>query len=230
MHILEVVEPPHLRLASPRRLIPNHDEDEQPLLRSPITSPRRTNTAASVGAAHIASFRMVPSIVIIAITCLIFLEYIMWHAGAGSLIFSTAPPCEARYNSNDAIGPNKTELDFAILGFPKTGTTFLIYALEQHPQVVMPPDGTARMEFCQIHHPQGHKELVNWIKNASSAETAAAKYGIKCPTMVRSMNAIENLMKVSDRTKLIVGVRHPVLWFQVRLNIKSNYIILALQV
>jgi hypothetical protein len=114
-------------------------------------------------------------------------------------------------------------LDFAVLGFPKTGTTFVNYALRQHPQVVMPPDGPRGdpMEFCQVHRPDGDERLRGWLRDASSSSvgggettTLDVKYGIKCPTMIRSTNAIENLMKVSDSTKLIVGVRHPLLWFQ----------------
>lgn len=35
------------------------------------------------------------------------------------------------------------DLDFAVIGFPKTGTTFLKNVLEQHLEVKMYPD-----EFC----------------------------------------------------------------------------------
>eukprot|EP00956_Cyclotella_meneghiniana_P018783 scaffold31616_cov23-Cyclotella_meneghiniana.AAC.2 len=124
-------------------------------------------------------------------------------------------------SSNNNNNNNTVELNFAILGFPKTGSSFLTYALNTHPQVIMPPDGTAPYEFCQIHRKEGHLELLDWLlqlqkKNAtdSSESTTKIKHGIKCPTMVRAVNAIENLMKVSKRTKLVVGVRHPVLWFQ----------------
>ena len=40
------------------------------------------------------------------------------------------------------------------------------------------------------------------------------KYGIKCPTMVRNTNAIDNLAEMSNNTRLIIGLRHPVLFFQ----------------
>lgn len=98
-------------------------------------------------------------------------------------------------------------LNFAIVGFPKTGTTFLLKLLENHPEVVMPPQ-----EFCDIH--RGTSEIRSWLNDASDLQTIDKKYGIKCPTMVRNTNAIDNLAKLSDDTRLVVGVRHPVLWFQ----------------
>lgn len=75
-------------------------------------------------------------------------------------------------------------------------------------------------EFCEIHHPNGDQELLHWIQNASASVALTSprvlpqKYGIKCPTMLRESCAIENLVKLSDDTKLVVGVRHPVLWYQ----------------
>ena len=101
------------------------------------------------------------------------------------------------------------ELDFAIIGFPKTGTSFLLEVLGAHPEITMPPK-----EFCSIHHANGDKQLSDWIKNESAYQPYGQKYGIKCPSMIRVTNAIENLIKVSDETRLVVGVRHPVLWFQ----------------
>jgi len=104
-------------------------------------------------------------------------------------------------------------LDFAVVGFPKTGTTFLLNILKIHPQIVMPPK-----EFCQIHHVHGDNQTMAWLKHASSSSQSNSglplKYGIKCPTMIRATDAIDILVKMSDQTRLVVGVRHPVRWFQ----------------
>jgi len=221
---------PQRRLVSPSRLLIEQDDKFFP--HSPLKSSPQAVVAA---ASSVLASRHSPFILSLGLACLLLMEVSRWHrSGTGSFLFSTVPPCE---NGNVLIGdtaannlridsdiagrtdPNRTDLDFAILGFPKTGTTFLIYALLQHPQVIMPPDGTAPYEFCQIHHKDGDQELRDWLKNSSSYKPAdmpssSLKRGIKCPTMVRAMNSIENLMKVSDATKLIVGVRHPVLWFQ----------------
>ncbi|KAL7516637.1 hypothetical protein ACHAWX_001628 [Stephanocyclus meneghinianus] len=113
------------------------------------------------------------------------------------------------------------DLDFALIGFPKTGTTFLLEVLGRHPEITMPPT-----EFCQIHHENGNKELINWMKNTTAVQSLQRqKYGIKCPSMIRMTNAIENVMKASNQTRLVVGVRHPVLWFQSFYNyrVAENY-------
>lgn len=109
-------------------------------------------------------------------------------------------------------GSNRTGLDFAIIGFPKTGTTFLLDVLGQHPEIVMPPS-----EFCQIHSVTGANETLDWmqtVQSSSPSRSANFVYGIKCPSMVRNTNAIENLAEMSDKTRLVVGVRHPVKWFE----------------
>ncbi|KAL3803153.1 hypothetical protein HJC23_003428 [Cyclotella cryptica] len=130
-----------------------------------------------------------------------------------------------RTNTSASYQPSfnaSRDLDFAVIGFPKTGTTFLLEVLGRHPEITMPPK-----EFCQIHHETGDKELINWMKNTTAAKSSQRqKYGIKCPTMIRVTNAIENLMKVTDQARLVVGVRHPVLWFQSFYNyrVAENYL------
>ena len=123
------------------------------------------------------------------------------------------------------VGETDTELlppiDFAIVGFPKTGTSTLLNALRRHPEVAMP----AR-EFCQIHQEGGDKSWHDWVRKQkpkwiqrTSTKTKTMsihnkKFGIKCPAMVRLPSATENLVKISNNTRLIIGLRHPILWFQ----------------
>jgi len=109
---------------------------------------------------------------------------------------------------------NNLHLDFAVIGFPKTGTTFLLEQLEGHSQIQM-----SKGEFCQVHNvTSGAERVLSWLTNISnSSDTSTSgntKYGIKCPTIVRDMSAIENLIKISDNTRLVVGVAHPVKWFE----------------
>ena len=109
-------------------------------------------------------------------------------------------------------------LDFAIIGFPKTGTSFLFDVLKDHPDIVMgerPEMKYSYREFCQIHNKDGVEQTMAWLNNVSIAAAVSPKiYGIKCPTMVRGMSAIDNLVKMSDHTRLVVGVRHPLFWFE----------------
>ena len=102
-------------------------------------------------------------------------------------------------------------LDFAVIGFPKTGTTFLLKVLGSHAEIEMPSK-----EFCDINKDDGVAQMKNWLQSVQSNLNASPplRYGIKCPVMVRTTHSITNLVKMSDRTRLIVGVRHPVRWFE----------------
>lgn len=111
------------------------------------------------------------------------------------------------------FGPSK-ELDFAFIGWPKTGTSFLLKVLGDHPEVTMPES-----EFCDLTVAQdgGEKNLTRWMmtsQHKSLKSSVPQKYGIKCPHMIRKTQSIERLAMVYDSTRLVVGVRHPVLWFQ----------------
>jgi len=110
--------------------------------------------------------------------------------------------------------------DFAVAGFPKTGTTFLLEVLDSHPEIRMP-----KQEFCKIHAKDGDKQTKAWLRSSHSNSSSIVRYGIKCPTMIRATNAIENLAKMSSHTRLVVGVRHPLRWFESFYNyrVQKNY-------
>jgi len=127
------------------------------------------------------------------------------------------------YNDDNNKNRNGIGWDFAVMGFPKCGTTFLLEVLKAHPEVEMGktlPSGESKgngREFCQIHNKDGVEQTIAWLQNTTSTASAnlrTIKYGIKCPSMVRAMSAIENLVKMTDRTRLVVGVRHPIKWFE----------------
>jgi hypothetical protein len=75
-----------------------------------------------------------------------------------------------------------------------------------------------RREFCEIHGPDGDKRAMDWLRNHTSTtpltSEAPLKYGIKCPTMIRNADAIDNLAKMSQHTRLLLGLRHPVSYFE----------------
>lgn len=103
-------------------------------------------------------------------------------------------------------------VDFAVIGFAKTGTTFLLRILGNHPDVIMD-----KHEFGGILKEDGVERTMAWLQNVSNTvdpKLPPKQYGIKNPAMIRTMNGIDNLMKISDHTRLVVGIRHPVLWFQ----------------
>jgi len=128
---------------------------------------------------------------------------------------------QTKLHTHNNMKRNGIGWDFAVMGFPKCGTTFLLEVLKAHPEVEMGnrtlPSGAILEEFCQIHNKDGVEETLSWLQNTTSTASANSrtiKYGIKCPTMVRAMSAIENLIKMADHTRLVVGVRHPIKWFE----------------
>ncbi|KAL7533118.1 hypothetical protein ACHAWF_004346 [Thalassiosira exigua] len=106
-------------------------------------------------------------------------------------------------------------LDFAVIGFAKTGTSFLLHQLKNHPEIYMDPN-----EFCKISEKNGDRHMMEWLQNVRaqtkhlSTSEAPRKYGIKCPTIIASMNAFDNSAKTSSDTRLVLGLRHPVRWFE----------------
>lgn len=113
------------------------------------------------------------------------------------------------------IGP-RPKLDFLIAGFPKCGTTTLVYALAAHNET----DISLR-ERCDI----GGAKLADGPAYAKLTEVVwelstdpKIKRGVKCPISLRNHRTLSLLTRHSPETKLIVGVRHPVLFFESHYN------------
>ena len=125
-----------------------------------------------------------------------------------SMRTTMAPPAAA-----SAPGEDGPAVDFAIIGFPKTGTTFLQEVLRTHPSVLM-PDG----EMCGIHTARGQKKLDRFLEASASTRSDVSgerkQLGIKCPSFIRQTHDIEKLAEYSTETRLVVGLRHPVHFFQ----------------
>ena len=110
------------------------------------------------------------------------------------------------------IGNPDFLLHFGIIGHGKCGTTTMANWLSEVPEVRCPKQETLELalgtvtEFISkvyIEHPPGHK--VN---------------GYKSPGDIRSLAALNALSRYFPRTLLIVGIRHPVLWFESLYNFK----------
>ena len=146
-----------------------------------------------------------------------YLDYIKEDQSSNVVVPSTsAHQHQAQQNEvNEQHATDNRAPDFGIIGYPKTGTTFLLDALNLHPEVVMPvPSRSDNREFC---------ELENWfedMKNISSPPQSShetpTRYGFKCPSMIRATKGVEDLVKIAkDKdTRLVMGLRHPVLWFE----------------
>ncbi len=113
-------------------------------------------------------------------------------------------------------------LDFAIIGFGKTGTTSLLRHLsemtdslsKEHCDLVVNNSGQLLKDLYEDH--------ARRIKQAkrNSEEPEDRLRGLKCPQDISSDYSIVNYAKYFPSTKLIIGVRHPVLWFESLYNFR----------
>jgi hypothetical protein len=123
------------------------------------------------------------------------------------------------------IGDNNTDIkadvqflfDFAILGHPKTATTCHLHWLRSHSAILMPDK---ELHALQRGKPaalvQQLYDLSAGDDDPTSTTTAPIRYkrGYKAPRDIMSLKVLRALAQYWPKTKLMVGVRHPIAWFQ----------------
>lgn len=105
-------------------------------------------------------------------------------------------------------------VDFAIVGHPKTGTSSLMRLLSTHPQVQM------------------HQQEIRSLRKGKPAEFVSKMYelphgsqykrGFKSPNEICTLRSLQSICMHFPDTRLIVGVRHPVKWFESWYNFQSR--------
>lgn len=119
------------------------------------------------------------------------------------------------FTTNEIIGNVDFLLDFAIIGFPKCGTTaFQDWLSSHHDQIAM-----LSGEPFPLMHRKPH--LLVWrLYTQLPAVPETLVRGYKNPLDIRSPTSVESLSNYFPRTLLIVGIRHPVHWFESLYNFK----------
>ena len=122
---------------------------------------------------------------------------------------SSRPPLESliqdRYKN--VTGDPQFLLDFAIVGYPKCGTGTMKDWLRNHPEAQM---HTHEMQSLSLGRPAHAIEKL--YKRLPEGDY---KRGYKSPFDITNKGgALDSLQTYWPQTKLIVGVRHPILWFQ----------------
>jgi len=110
-------------------------------------------------------------------------------------------------------------LDFAIIGFAKTGSTSMASWIGSHPEARL-----SRFEMFALS--EGRPALaVLWLyKMLRESSSTNLKQGYKGPYDITNMNgALESIQTYWPKTKLLVGVRHPVQWFESYINFRNMY-------
>jgi hypothetical protein len=157
-------------------------------------------------------------------------------------------------NEPDRVGKSKVEflLDFAIVGYPKTGTSFLLDWLAQQPQVLAytremhelqegrVADFVAAMYNLSLVPPAtttapSKEPPASMSTSSTQTESIRAtvlnssvydddgygyKRGYKAPRDVANRQAMRILDEYWPNAHLIVGLRHPVLWFESYYNFR----------
>merc|ERR1712176_1187656 len=121
------------------------------------------------------------------------------------------------YESENNTGKvdNDVRLDFMVAGFPKCGTSSLLKLFNEHDETLI-----ENKEVCVMNSGKNESiaELFNILEHLpmKPCENTNIKMmrGIKCPSSIRDISGIDKLSNYYTGTKVIIGVRHPILWFE----------------
>lgn len=112
---------------------------------------------------------------------------------------------------------NGTILDFVIAGFPKCGTT----TIEANLGYIAPMPIS---DVCTPVHQTVYYSYMNWAKEFQGGDEEKLFRGTKCPAFIQG-TWLKDWSTHLPRSKIIVGIRHPVLWFQSFWNMqRSNHL------
>jgi hypothetical protein len=97
-------------------------------------------------------------------------------------------------------------VDFAIIGFPKCGTSTMMEYLDQSPHTKV-----AQKEKCEL----GTGRQAKLVRDLyAEFPEGNFKRGIKCPRDLENEYAVGKYMEYLPNTNFLVGMRHPVRWFE----------------
>jgi hypothetical protein len=118
--------------------------------------------------------------------------------------------------ANAKISANVEEfLDFAIIGHPKTATTYMMEWLAMQPEVQM---YTEEIHFLQMGRPA---EFVKHMYELPAGKQF--KRGYKAPRDIVNVQVLDFFAHHWPRAQLIVGLRHPVLWLESFYNFRIRH-------
>jgi hypothetical protein len=119
---------------------------------------------------------------------------------------SPIPPLSSLINNETVIDEVDFLLDFAIIGHCKTGTTFLAKWLGSHSEITNDLLGKER-HYLTTKQPF---RMVEYLHSLPGDQLRA----FKAPRDVYNIRVVELLAKYFPSAKLIVGLRHPIEYFE----------------
>ena len=112
------------------------------------------------------------------------------------------------HRNNVIVGDLQFLLDFAIVGHAKCGTSTMMEWVGHHPQVLCRGQELPHLTLGKIG--LFAKNCYNLDEKGDPSKLRAYKN----PTDVQNLRAIRLLREYFPQTRLLVGIRHPILWFQ----------------
>jgi hypothetical protein len=122
---------------------------------------------------------------------------------------NTLPPLDSLIHGTRVIGNVDFLLDFAIIGHAKTGTTLLQSWLRSSKHVRMHDDEVHALTQLE---PARMVRLLYELPACSAGDSCL--HGYKAPRDVCDPNVLDLIATYWPRAKLIVGLRHPIDWFE----------------
>jgi hypothetical protein len=135
------------------------------------------------------------------------------------------------FSTNEIQGDVQFLLDYAVVGFAKCGSTTLSMWLDKHPEISDFPREVwdvyhgRNVDFIQRMHDKRAKEIIKSMSkqsNHSQHHGDRKLHGYKCPGDITRQQPLNTLTKHFPKTKLIITMRHPVLFFQSFYNYRAS--------
>jgi hypothetical protein len=111
------------------------------------------------------------------------------------------------HRNNVIVGDLQFLLDFAIIGFAKCGTSTMVEWLGAHPQVLCSSGEMPHLTLGKI------GLFAKRQYNGLDADPRQLR-AYKNPTDIQNLRAIRLLREYFPHTKLLIGIRHPIRWFE----------------
>jgi hypothetical protein len=125
----------------------------------------------------------------------------------------TRPPLDSIVQGWNVTGDASWLLHFAVVGFAKCGTSTLMLHIQDHPEVQI-----FSKERCDL----GGNQQVTLIRDLyNKFPSGYYVRGIKCPQDLESL-ALPAYQRFFPKTNFIVGIRHPILWFESFYNFRIH--------
>jgi hypothetical protein len=119
----------------------------------------------------------------------------------------TYPPMDSLlYGQYNVTGDISFLVDFAIIGFPKCGTSTMMEYLDKSPYTKV-----AQKERCELGTGRQAKLTRDLYQELPEG---TYKRGIKCPRDLENDFSMKSYNKYFPGVHFLVGIRHPVLWLE----------------